>query len=271
MGRSAQEEIKQDQCIKFIIGVGLVAFLVCLFPLAFDLTSDSKYVIAWIPHHITRVSVVAATLPLLWDYTYDLTLPQRLTYPRTTLLIAILVPNVTVLLMSAPSRHEAAIRLSMCLAFAKNQLFHSGLIAYIAGETSSKTLLAVLALVALWGSSCNIFFTVNFFVTSAVPIPVIILVSSVTALLVFVMLVWYVRDMKTLDERRRMFAMTFIIATGTYALLKHIIFALFKILHWEYYIQDSFLIIEVLTATGVSIITSRMAQHDATIAMVSAG
>ena len=271
MSRSVQEEVKQDRCIKFVIGVGLVGFVLCLFPLAFDLRANPKYVHVLVPHYITRVAVVAATLPLIWDYAYDLTLPQRLTYPRTILLIAILVPNVTILSISSPSLHVLPVRLSVCFAFAKSQLFNCGLVAFIAGEAASDRLLVVLAMIALWGCLCSIFYTVQVFVRDAVSESPVVLVSSLSTFLLFVMLVWYVREMKTLDERRKMFAMTYVIAFGTYIFLKYSCYIALVHLHMEGYMQDSLLIIEIVTATGISIITSRMAQHDATIAMVSAG
>ena len=255
MSRSAQEEVKQDRCIKFVIGVGLVGFVLCLFPLAFDLIEDSDNVFVWIPHYITRVAVVAASLPLIWDYAYDLTLPQRLTYPRGILLIAMLVPNVTILSISSPSQRAFPVRLSVCFAFAKDQLFNCGLVAYIAGEAASDRLLVVLALIALWGCLCNIFYVVKIFVNSSVFTPVVVLVSIVTSVLVFAVLVSYVREMKSLDKRRKMFAMTYVIAIGTCTFLKYSCYIALVHLHMEGYMQDSFLILEIVTATGISIIT----------------
>ena len=271
MGRSAREGINQDRCINYIVGLGLTCFVVCLFPLAFDLPEKSQNLPALLPHCITRVAIVAAMLPLLWDYAYDLALPQRLTYPRTILLVAMLFPNVIVLFVSDPSLESSPVRLSVCFAFASGQLFNCGLLAYIAGEASSKNLLIVLALIASWGCLWNIFFIVKVFVHAVFSTAVLALTLTATSVMFLVVLVWYVRDMKTLDERRRTFAMIYTVAIGAYAILKHICYIGFNLLHVEAYVQDAFLCIEVLTATGISAITSRMAQHDATIAMVRAG
>lgn len=142
MGRSAEEEIEQDRCINIIIGVGLIAFMTCLFPLAFNLIEDSEYVSLCIPHHITRIAVVAATLPLLWEYAFDRSLPRRVLYPRTILLFALLVPNAIILLLSDPSLRTPPVRLSVCFAFGRSQLFNCGLVAYIAGEVSGQRLSA---------------------------------------------------------------------------------------------------------------------------------
>ena len=83
------------------------------------------------------------------------------------------------------------------------------------------------------------------------------------------MLLSNVWDMKALDSRRKMFALVYIIALGIYALLRHVYYIVLKGLDAEGHLEDSFLLIEVVTATGICMITSRMAQHDATIALVS--
>ena len=268
-GRSAQEEIQQDRCIKVVIGVGLVTFALSLCPIVFfDLKEDTINLSMWIPNHISRIVVVAAALPLLWDFAYDLTLPQRLTYPRTVLLLAILVPNITILLVSIKSLQDPPIKLSICFAFASSQLYDCGLIAYIAGEASSRELLTVLPFAAVYASCRRIFYILQVFGKSSVPPLVVLLVSGLSVLLVVLMMVWYVWDMKTLEERRRMFAMTYVIALGACALFRYASYIVLKHLHMEEYLQDSHLLIEVVIATGVSMISSRMAQHDATIAVV---
>ena len=268
MGRSAEDEKKQDQCITFISSVGLISFVVCFFPVVFDLEPNPKDIQVLVSHSISRIAAVSATLPLLWGYAYDVSLPQRLTYPRTLLLLALLVPNATILLMSIPTLNQPPIKVSVCFSFGMTLLFNCGLLAYVAGEASSKRLLVLLTFTAVWGSLWNIYFTFKVFITSPLSDAILLLIIGISSLLIFVMMVWYAREMKTLDERRRMFAMTYIIAIGAHTLLKMSCYVTLTVLDRGGYVQDGYILVEILTATGISIITSKMAHRDADIALV---
>jgi hypothetical protein len=268
MGRTTDEERLQIFCLRVVCVIGIVFFFLCLLPFSFDTDiNDSTDWELLIPHNASRIAVIAASFPLLCDYVHDASLPHRLTYPRALILLGMVVPNAMVLILDS-YHHSQLLRMSICFKFASDQLLASGLVAYISGEVVSKRLLVLLVMVQLWCSVSNFFFVMRVLITPAISLPLSVGIMLVTLLLFIVMVLWLVNDMRRLDQRRKMFLITYTIAvcgTGALNLLSYIIITSLKL---GAFLQDVSLLIQILIASGVMTITSRMAQHDAITAMV---
>jgi hypothetical protein len=76
--------------------------------------------------------------------------------------------------------------------------------------------------------------------------------------------------MKVLGKRRLMFARVYVIAWTVFAVASFTSYLVLGGLHKGMYTEDVHLLLKLVTVTFVISITSRMAQHDATIAMVIA-
>jgi hypothetical protein len=266
MERSAEEENRQDRYVKFICGVGVFSFLLCLFPIVFESNIDLHT-----PKLITffsssRIAIIAALFPLVCDYLNDLSLPQRLTYPRSILLLSLLVPNAVILLMSLGG--SVPVRISICFKFATDQLFACGMIAYIAGEVVSKRLLMFLASVTVWISAWHVYYCIEVFITSQIPKSILMLTQLMSSMVILIIIVWFLNDMKALGKRRLMFARVYIIAFTVFVSVGFSTYLVLGGLHKGMYTEDAQLLLKLITATFVMSITSRMAQHDATITMV---
>jgi hypothetical protein len=269
MERSVEEEHRQDRYVKFICGIGVFSFLLCLFPIVFESSIDIHNTPKLIPFFSSsRIVIIAASFPLVSDYLYDLSLPQRLTYPRSIFLLSLLVPNAVILLMSLAG--PVPLRMSICFKFATDQLFFNGMIAYIAGEVVSKRLLMFLASVTVWNSAWHVYFTIKVFIASLIPNPIIMLTNMMSFMVTLIVIVWFLHDMKVLGKRRLMFARVYVIAWTVFAVASFTSYLVLGGLHKGMYTEDVHLLIILVTATFVISITSRMAQHDATIAMVIA-
>lgn len=268
-----QDELNQTRCMKFICAVGIAFFIFCLYPVAMGssrIVNGGRDHIYNIAHDSSRVAVISASFPLLVGFLYDLGLPKRLTYPRALLLIAVIVPNMSILLSSSPN--NTPIEISVCFKCGSDQLFVAGLLAFIAGEATSERLLGLLAFMAVLGGTINLYFVMADFETSVQlpPDGVLALIMFLTFVVLFVWVItWFLKDFKSFDSRRKKFASTYIFTTFLYNILQVILFIVFDALGRKDLLQDSALLIQALCMTGVSIVTSQMAQHDAITAMAS--
>jgi hypothetical protein len=269
MVRSVQEELYQTRCVKFICAVGIAFFIVCLYPLVTGSEIDDIDHTNDIPHRSSRVAVISASLPLLVSYLYDWALPKRLTYPRALLLIAVIVPNLAVLLSSGAG--NIPMRMSICFKSGSDQLFSAGLLAYIAGEATSKRLLILLAFLAVLGGVFNFYFVL--LKCEAIPrVSTSTLASIVFVITIFFFmwtLIWFINDAKLLASRRKKFSSIYIVTTFFYCASQLILYGVLSTLGMKDLLQDGTLLIQALCMTGVSITTSQMAQYDAITAMVN--
>jgi hypothetical protein len=267
MARIVEEEKRQNLVVTIISFVGIVFFVLCLFPLVSDSTIDLHNTQRIIPFSLTtRVAVVATCFGLACNYIYDISLPERLTYPRIILLLSLLVPNTVILLVSLTGLVPE--RVSICFKFAGDVLFSCGIHAYLASEVVSKRLLLLIALGTTWVSLWHLYYTLKVFVVSPIPNPVLYLIQVTFWLLYITIIALFVNDMKILEKRRKMFALVYIVAVPMLAVTSMVGYVVLGGLHEGMYTEDYILIIRSLFAAITISVTSRMAQYDATIAMV---
>jgi hypothetical protein len=216
MVRSVQEELYQTRCVIFICAVGIAFFMVCLYPLVKGSEINDINHTNDIPHRSSRVAVISASLPLLVSYLYDWALPKRLTYPRALLLIAVIVPNLAILLSSGAG--NIPMRMSICFKSGSDQLFSAGLLAYIAGEATRKRLLVLVAFLAVLGGVFNFYFVLlDFEPIPRVSTSTLASIAFVLTIFFFVWtLIWFINDAKLLASRRKKFASIYLVTTFFY-------------------------------------------------------
>lgn len=266
MDRSTEHEERQNRCINFItLNVIVFCAMIMILPPVAGWSLQSKCIIC-IPSMATRIAAVAASLPLLCDISYDFSLPQRLTYPRTMLLTALFVPNAIVLVVSLFHPHPHG--LEVCLKYASELTLTCGILAYVAGEVVSKRLLICLAISVVWACGVRVLFLLYVFLYPSLPkiviAPVVLLVSS----LLLGIQVWFIRDMRALNHRRKMFAMTYCTAAIAQSILSISAHFILLDIGLENYVQDANIMIQIVITIAITIVSSRMAQHDATTAVV---
>jgi hypothetical protein len=269
MGRTIEEENRQNQCIKVICAIGILSFVACLYPIFIGAdevvrTAALRRILAHTP---TRVAVVAASFPLFCDFIYDFLLPRRLTYPRGLLLLAMCVPNITILLISISN--EFPTKLAISLKFSSEVLFVSGLAAYIAGEVDSVRLLVALPTVVLIGAMWNLYYVTDAFLTLMLPLEIALGLTFACLVINVTLVVSITRSIKFLDPRRKAYATIYVVAVCSYSTSVVVGFNLLTILKMGEYTQDVVLLTQVVVATGVSLGSSRLARHDAITATVT--
>jgi hypothetical protein len=261
----------QDCCdVKFVCGVGIVAFVSLLFPLYMDLEPNLEYSELienkYTPSEATRIAALAAAMPLLFDFLYDLSLPQNFNLPRFCLLAAVIAPNVIYLTIEHSHRnngHKDMTPTSFVLSMATWCLFHCGLLAYLIGEVREKYLRQAVAFGAIFKCLEFAMVIIQVFVSNYIPRNVQFIYFCISELTMSLLLIWIVQHIKkVVDRRNENFASLYVIA-----IISTLAFSLYSYL--PSYNEDAALLMLVLVTISLNTVASRMGQHDAQIAMVS--
>jgi hypothetical protein len=267
MGTQNHEEISRNRYVKFVCGLGIVTFICLLFPVYMDLvtTHETMEMIhqRFSPSKMSRLAVLSAAMPLLFDCLYDLSLPQRLIFPRFSILVSLIVPNACQILIEHLYYKKSTAEMSFAFDFASYPLFYCGLLAYMVGEIQSKPLRNLVTFTAV--GKCVEFTFVTFHVYTHFGSWTSVMISSLVSHILFtLLLVWIVKHMQGLDARSRTFASLYaaaIIFTWWLSTAAFIFLPSFN--------GDASQLILVLVAVLLTTIASRMGQYDAVVAMVS--
>jgi hypothetical protein len=284
------EEICQNRYVKIVCGLGMMTFICLLFPVYLDLVITHESVELsrqrFTPSKMSRIVVLSAAMPLLFDFLCDLSLPQRLILPRSCILVSLIVPNAIVLLIRHLTNIETT-QMSFAFDIASYPLFYCGLLAYMVGEIESNALRrprwpTVLSggwrnrwrrcgrhpqrLVALTAvCKCVEFTFVTFHVFTQFGSWTTVLISSLASHILFtLLLVWIVRHLQGLDQRSRTFAALYATAIIFTWWLLTIVFMALPSCN-----GDASQLILVFVAVVLTTIESRMGHRDAVVATVS--
>jgi hypothetical protein len=267
--RTTEEQYRQSRVVNFIVCLGFAFFLVCLTPLLLHVKDTSSSLgVNFIPQLSTRAAALASTLPLIFDCIGDITLPHRIIFPRFILILSTFIPNgIGLLLVLANANTEFAEQL---LTNSSLMLFICSLSGCIASEVVNKKLLYVLASVTIFNCLTHTYLAFKFaYATIDLPPTLLSRVLLCVRLSLVPILLGSLRDMKTLDRRRKMYALIYAAALMVWIVAPLLVNVVMFTRKQTYSIADVNLIFMILIASFVAIVPSRMAQQDALSMMVS--
>lgn len=269
MGRTIAEDIRQTDTIKLIVCVGLFAYLICVMPICFGSKLanhgfEGRFTTTF-PMHCARFAI---TIPLICDCVYDTSLPKRLTFPKYILILSLFIPSAVPLAFKlANTQYSMA---ELLLSVASYNLFICALAGFMAGEVRDGKLLYYLASVSVISSTAHIYLGFQFvFAPLTLPQTKFKIAIMVLRFVIGIALAWFVIKMKTLDDRRKDFARVYAAGILFYLATPFVIYPLILTFHeTQKYSGDFVIITQLLVASYVSIVPSRMALRDAVTIMV---
>jgi hypothetical protein len=269
MDIKAAESRRQLWVVKFIVYTSLFFSFVCLVPIVLDNSFiHDSYGVRFIPNMALRTAALGTTIPLICDSIYDTTLPHRLTYPRFILVLSMFLPNVIAIVSSLC--HADSDKNEVALTLAAYLLFTCGLAGYIAGEVVDKRLLYYLAVSApLLSILCCLAVYGTIFGSLAISRTAYGTMVVILRVFFLGVLIWCLHDMKLLDARRKVFARIYAAAMLLHLFVPMVVIIALSMQGQNASLHANFMLVyQILLGSFVTIIPTRMVQHDALMMMV---
>lgn len=263
-------ESRQIRVVKFITYIGIFFYVASLTPIVcyeYPLLHDG-IAKRFMPHDFSRTAQLASCFPLIFDCFYETSLPHRLTYPRFILIVSMFLSNAVSLVLTLAGLNNEGVQVALTVG--SFHLFTCALAAYIAGEVVNKKLLNYLTVVAIISSFMHTYLSFRLrFSPIILPDDPFRVSTMLLRLSLFVVLIWFMFDMKALEERRKAFANIYALAFAIYLIAPIIGYLILLTNSMTSYNSDMVCLLQAVIGSFAAIIPSRMAQYDAAMIIVS--